>query len=197
MRILITGASGTIGQAVAQLLGRRHEIVAASRQKSPVTFDVTSEESIGAMFDRVGHVDAIVSLTGGARFAPLDKLTGEDFQFSLANKLMGQVNLLRLGIPYVRDGGSITLTSGVLAWKPIAGSAAITLVNAGLEGFAMAAAFEAPRGIRVNVVSPPWVTETLIALKMPLAGGRAAADVAQLYSESVEGSGSGEVLAFK
>jgi NAD(P)-dependent dehydrogenase (short-subunit alcohol dehydrogenase family) len=59
-------------------------------------------------------------------------------------------------------GGSVTVTSGVLARQPMPGGAAISMVNAGLEGFVRGAAAEAPRGVRVNAVSPPWVTETLI-----------------------------------
>src|SRR5437879_7764576 len=92
---------------------------------------------------------------------------------------MGQVNLVRYGLGSVVDGGSITITNGVLAQQPSRGSAAISLVNAGLEGFARAAALEAPRGIRINVVSPPWVTETLQALGMPPHGGLPAAPGAQ------------------
>jgi NAD(P)-dependent dehydrogenase (short-subunit alcohol dehydrogenase family) len=197
MRILVVGATGTIGVAVAELLGQRHEIVAVSRSRAAITVDVTQPASLRAMFERVGRVDAIVSLSGGARFAPLEKLTDADFEFSLANKLMGQVNLARHGLPFVRDGGSITLTSGVLAWKPMPGSAAISLVNGALEGFGVAAALEAPRGIRVNVVSPPWVTQTLQALKWDVAGGRSAADVATLYARSVEGRDNGQVIAFE
>ena len=98
-------------------------------------------------------------------------------------------------LPSVIDGGSITLTSGVLAQQPSRGSGAISLVNAGLEGFARAAALEAPRGIRINVVSPPWLTETLQALGMPLQGGLPAATVAQAYVRSVEGTETGQVIS--
>ena len=136
----------------------------------------------------------MVCAAGQARFAPLVELSDDDFQFSLANKLMGQVNLVRFGFDAVRDGGSFTLTSGVLARAPMPGSAAISLVNAGLEGFARAAALEAPRGVRVNVVSPPWVTETLQALGMDPGLGQPAATVAQRYVQSVEGSQTGAVL---
>jgi NAD(P)-dependent dehydrogenase (short-subunit alcohol dehydrogenase family) len=195
MRILVIGASGTIGQAIVSALQPAHEIVAASRKKSAVSVDVSSVDSIRAMYAKVGPVDAVVSAAGSARFAPLEKLSDDDFQFSLANKLMGQVNLVRVGLAHVRDGGSFTLTSGVLAWKPMNGSAAISLVNAALEGFAGAAAAEAPRGIRVNVVSPPWVTETLRALKMDLSAGRPASEVAELYRQSVEGRETGNVFA--
>src|SRR5262249_54450941 len=124
-----------------------------------------------------------------------EKLTDDDFAFSLGNKLMGQVNLVRHGFASVRDGGSFTLTSGVLAQKPMPGSGAISLVNSGLEGFVRAAALEAPRNIRVNVVSPPWVTETLVGLGMDPSIGLSAATVAKAYVRSVTGTESGAVIA--
>ena len=80
------------------------------------------------------------------------------------------------------------MTSGILARAPMPGSGAISLVNAGLEGFVRAAALEAPRRIRVNIVSPPWVKETLLALKMDPAQGLPAAVVAQAYVRSVTGT---------
>src|SRR4029453_19205469 len=148
------------------------------------------------MYEAAGPVDAVVSAAGQAKFAPFAFLTDADFELSLRNKLMGQVNLVRLGLARnaVRDGGSFTLTSGVLARAPIPGSAASSLVNAGLEGFTRAAALEAPRGIRVNVVSPPWVTETLAALGMDKSIGLPAATVAQAYVRAVEGKETGVVI---
>jgi NAD(P)-dependent dehydrogenase (short-subunit alcohol dehydrogenase family) len=194
MRILLFGASGTIGSAVAAVLGKGHEIVAVTHKSSSLTVDLASAESIAGLLARVGQVDAIVSAAGEARFAPLADLGDADFSFSIANKLMGQVNLVRLGFASVRDGGSITLTAGILARRPMVGSAAISLVNAGLEGFIRAAALEAPRGIRVNVVSPPWVKETLEKLGMDPSMGLPAAAVAKAYVESVTGSKSGAVI---
>jgi len=101
---------------------------------------------------------------------------------------------VRLGFECVNDGGSFTLTSGVLSRVPMPGSGAISLVNAGLEGFTRAAALEAPRNIRVNIVSPPWVTETLLALKMDPSGGLPAAAVARAYARSVLGTETGAVI---
>ncbi len=148
-----------------------------------------------ALFETVTVTYAVLAMSpDGARFAPLSKLTDADFDYSLRNKLMGQVNLVRLGMDSVRDGGSFTLTSGVLAKTPMPGSGAISLVNAGVEGFARAAALEAPRGIRVNVVSPPWVAETLTQLGMDPKNGLPAAVVAQTYARAVEGSMTGQVL---
>ena len=195
MRILIVGATGTIGRAVVEALATGNEIVAASRSKSAITIDIAQPESIRAMYARVGQVDAVVSAAGEAKFASLGQLSDADFAFSLGNKLMGQVNLVRYGFANVRDGGSFTLTSGVLAQMPVPGSGAISLVNAGLEGFIRAAALEAPRGIRVNVVSPPWVTETLKKLGMDPSIGLPAATVAKAYVRSVTGTESGRVIS--
>lgn len=196
MKILVVGAPGTIGQAVVAALRGRHEVVEASRSKAAHTVDVTQPDSVAALFAKIGRVDGVISLSGGAKFAPLEKLTVEEFNFSLANKLMGQVNLARGALPHLNEGGAIVVTSGVLAWKPMPGSAAISVVNGALEGFAAAAALEAPRGIRVNVVSPPWVTETLRAMKWDLPGHRSAREVAELYVAAIESSGTGQIVDF-
>ena len=107
---------------------------------------------------------------------------------------MGQVNLVRAALPVVLDKGSITVTSGILARNPMIGSGAVSMVNAGLEGFARAAALEATRGVRVNVVSPGWVKETMVKYGMDPTPGKAAVDVARAYVEAVEGSMSGETI---
>ena len=128
-------------------------------------------------------MDAIVCAAGGAVFKPLAALSDADFEKCLHDKLKGQVNVVRAGSQYVRPGGSITITSGVLAQEPMPGVAAISLVNARLEGFGRAAALELENDkIRVNVVSPPWVTETLVALKMDPAIGLRAVEVAKAYA---------------
>jgi NAD(P)-dependent dehydrogenase (short-subunit alcohol dehydrogenase family) len=194
MRVMLVGASGTIGRAVAEALSARHEIVRVGKTRGDHRVDLSSRDSIAALFASVGKVDAVVSAAGEARFGSLEKLTDDDFRVSLTSKLMGQVNLVRLGTMHVRDAGSFTLTSGVLAGEPMPGSGAISLVNAGLEGFVRAAALELPRGIRINAVSPPWVAETLSAMGRDPSAGLPAKRVAAAYVESVEGGRSGEVL---
>ena len=192
MRILIIGATGTIGSAVAAALTDRHELVLASHSKAAEPVDISEPASLRELFARIGKVDAIVSAAGRAAWKPLDQLADPDFELSLRNKLMGQVNVVRLGLPSVNDGGSITLTAGYLSRNPAAGSSAVSLVNSALEGFGRAAALEAPRGIRINVVSPPWITETLQKLGRP-PGGIPAAKVAEFYVTSVEGNETGQV----
>lgn len=194
MKIVVIGATGTVGKAVADALAKRgHEVIRASR-KSAVRIDIEDAATVRALFEGRKDVDAIVSCAGGAGWGPLANLSDEDFALSLRNKLMGQVNVVRVAKDKVKDGGSITVTSGTLATKPMLGSAAVSLVNAGLEGFVRAAGLEMLRGVRVNVVSPPWVKETLRAMKMDESHGLAAADVAKAYVAAVEGQANGEVL---
>ena len=194
MRVIVVGGTGTIGSAVVAALTGRHEVVVVGRNRGAVQVDLASPDSIRAMFQSVGKLDAVVSAAGQAKFGSLDELTDADYVFSFSNKLMGQVNLVRIGRQFIADGGSFTLTSGVLSHEPMKGSASISMVNAGLEGFVRAAALELPRGIRVNVVSPPWVTETLVARKMDPSHGMPAASVALAYLASVEGTMTGQTL---
>lgn len=194
MRVIVVGGTGTIGSAVVAALSARHEVVVAGRKTGTVQVDLALPESIRTMFQTLGKFDAVVSAAGQAKFGSLDDLTDADYLFSFSNKLMGQANLVRIGRQFIADAGSFTLTSGVLSQEPIKGSASISMVNAGLEGFVRAAALELPRGIRVNVVSPPWVTETLVARKMDTSSGMPAARVAQAYLTSVEGTMTGQTI---
>ena len=197
MRIILIGGSGTIGREVARALQADHEVVTASRSGGTLPVDIADPESIEALFRAAGAFDALVSAAGSARFGALDELGDDDYLFSLKNKLMGQVNLVRIGRRFINDNGSFTLTSGVLAMQPMPGSSAISMVNAGLEGFVRAAQMELTRGVRVNVVSPVWVQETLLALGRDTAGGMPAAQVARAYVASVTGTMKGAVLDVK
>ena len=194
MKVVIIGGSGTIGAKVADALTKRgHEVIRASRT-SEARVDIEDPETIRAFFSRTKSIDAVVVCAGGGRWKPLEKLSDDDFAFSLRSKLMGQVNVIRIAKDFVKDGGSITVTSGILSTQPQPGSAAISLINSGLEGFVRAAGLEMPRGVRVNVVSPPWVKESLRAAKMDDSHGLAAADVAKAYVAAVEGTANGQVL---
>jgi NAD(P)-dependent dehydrogenase (short-subunit alcohol dehydrogenase family) len=193
VKIVVIGATGTIGKAVADALSGRHEVIRASRHGA-VKVDIEDAGSLERLFATAKDVDAVVCCSGSAAFKPLADLTDADFQLGLRSKLMGQVNVVRVAMRHLRDGGSITLTSGVLAREPMPGASAISLVNAGLEAFAGGAALELPRRLRVNVVSPPWITETLVALKMDPKGGIPAAACAKAYVAAVEGTQTGMTI---
>ncbi|MFA7403769.1 MAG: short chain dehydrogenase [Pelobacteraceae bacterium] len=194
MRIILIGGSGTIGREVAKTLAVNHEVVTASRNSGELRVNMGEPASVEAMFQGAGRFDAVVSAAGSAKFGPLDDLEYEDFLFSFRNKLMGQINLVRIGRRYINDNGSFTLTSGVLARDPMPGSSAVSMVNAGLEGFVRAAQLEMERGVRVNVVSPVWVRETLQAMGHKMPEGMPATLVARAYAASVTGSMRGTVL---
>jgi len=194
MKIIVIGATGTIGVKVADALSvKKHEVIRASRN-GDIKVNLDDPATIRALFERVSDVDALVSCAGNAAFKPFSQLTDADYQLGLRSKLMGQVSAARIASEHLRDGGSITLTTGVLAMHPIRGSASVSLVNAGLEGFVRAAALEMPRRLRINAVSPPWVKETLVKLGMDPAPGLSAADVAKAYVAAVEGSQQGAIL---
>lgn len=193
MKILVIGATGIIGRAVTDALAVRHEVVPVSR-KGPVRVDMADTATIDALFAEVGEVDAVVCCAASGGLTPLDTLSDKDFWTGLDGKLVGQVNLVRRALAHVRDGGSVTLTSGRFT-EPIAGSSLSYLVNAGLEAFVHAAAIEMPRGVRLNTVSPGWIRETLLSLDMDPADGTPAVEVAQVYRDVVEGTVHGRTVS--
>ncbi|NUS92265.1 MAG: short chain dehydrogenase [Nocardia sp.] len=192
MRILVIGATGTIGSAVAANLAVRHEVVAASR-RGPLRVDMADTATIDTLFATAGTVDAVVCCAASGGLTPLRSGADTAFWAGLDGKLVGQVNLVRRAAARVRDGGSVTLTSGRFT-EPVPGSSLGYLVNAGLEAFVHAAATEMPRGIRLNTVSPGWVRETLLGLGMDPAEGTPVADIAQVYVDAVEGTAHGRTL---
>lgn len=152
MRILVIGANGLVGGAAVDAL-HDHEIIRASRSGQPAV-DATDPASVARLFAEVGEVDAVIVALGSVAFRPLGELTREDYDSAFRSKVLAQLDIVRLGTPFVRDGGSFTLTSGILAREPIATGAAASLVNGAVESFVLAAATELPRGVRINAVSP-------------------------------------------
>ncbi|HBR2989940.1 short chain dehydrogenase [Klebsiella pneumoniae] len=190
MKIIVIGASGTIGRAVSEDLSQRHEVIRVGRTRGDYQMDITSQESVEALFAQTGEVDAIVSTTGNLHFGPLSTMTDSQFNLGLQDKLLGQIRLALVGQHFLRDGGSITLVSGIVAQEPIAQG-----VNAGLEGFVRAAACELPRGIRINLISPTVLSESLAAYGdfFPGFPSVPAAAVAQAYRRSIEGVQTGRI----
>lgn len=195
MKILIVGASGTIGQAVVNELAQRHAVIRVGRSQGDDTVDIDDRASIEALFERIGKLDAIVSTTGNVTFAPLLDMTPEQLAVGLNSKLMGQVNLALIGQKYLNDGGSITLVSGILSADPIRFGASASMVNGAIDAFVRAAAIELPRGLRINSVSPNVVQESMPGYAPYFRGFQAvpAARVALAFSKSVEGAQTGQV----
>ena len=195
MKIIVIGASGTVGTPVVAELAARHEVVRVGRSSGDVHADIRDPASIQALFDKVGKVDAVVSAAGKAHFGALTEMTPALYDIGIRDKLMGQVTLALTAIPFLRDGGSITLTSGILSEHPIRSGSSAAMVNGAIDAFVRAAAIEMPRGIRINSVSATVLVEALDHYGPYFRGYEPApgARVALAFSKSVEGAQTGQV----
>lgn len=196
MRIVVVGATGTIGKPVAAALQGRHEIVKVGNKSGDHQVDIKDSGSIRRLFEKTGRFDALVSCVGKVHFGDFAKLTENEVMIGLKDKLMGQVNLVLVGRDFINDNGSFTLTSGVLSHDPIRYGACASLVNGAIDCFVRAAAIELPRGLRINVVSPGLLDESADALGDYFRGHETVPGrrVANAYVKSVEGRLTGEVF---
>jgi NAD(P)-dependent dehydrogenase (short-subunit alcohol dehydrogenase family) len=195
VKIILIGATGTLGTAVDTLLKDRHDIVRVGRTRGDLQVDITDATSIERLYTQIADFDAVISTTGDVHFGPIDQFTADQFEVGLRSKLMGQVNLVMLGLKHIRPGGSYTLTSGQINDDPIRGGVSGALVNGGLEGFVRSAATELPAGIRINLVSPTVTLESWAAFGPSFPGQRtiSASEAALGYVKSVEGGQTGRV----
>lgn len=195
MKVIVIGATGAVGKAVVEELGQRHEVVTVGASGGQHQVDFADIASVRSLFANVGKVDAVVVTAGKLHFAPLASFTPEQFYIGLNNKLMGQVNVALVAQEYLNDGGSITLTSGIVADEPIRNGASATMVNAAVEGFVRGAAIELPRGLRINVVSPTVLQESMASYGPFFVGFEpiAASRAALAYARSVDGAQTGQV----
>ena len=194
MKILLIGASGTVGSAVKAELAQRHEVISIGRSSGDLQVDISDSTSIRKLFEQTGRFDALVCAAGNVKFAALEDMSESDFALGLQDKLMGQVNLLLIGREFANDGASFTFTSGVINREPIRTGSSAALVNAALDGFVKAAAIELSRGLRVNSVSPTVLEEAMGKYAPYFRGFKpvAGADVALAYAKSVEGLQTGQ-----
>ncbi|MBD9574177.1 short chain dehydrogenase [Pseudomonas sp. BGr12] len=195
MKIILIGASGTLGQAVANELGQRHEIIRVGRSSGDYRVDITDSASIRTLFEQVGGFDALISAAGKVHFGALAEMGEAEMAVGLKDKLMGQVNLVLIGSQYANDGASFTLTTGILSEQPIVLGSSASLVNGAVEGFVRSAALELPRGQRINAVSPNVLVESMEGYGPFFRGFKPvpAADAALGFARSVEGKQSGQV----
>ncbi len=199
MKLIVIGAEGTVGSAACNELAARHEIIKVGRNSGEVQADIADRGSLDAMYRRTGKVDAVICTVGSVHFGPLSEFTEEQFMLGLTNKVMGQVNVVLAGMDHVNDGGSFTLTSGVLDRDPIRQGTGAATANGALGGFVVGAAIEMPRGIRINVVSPGLLQasaqkyEGFFPGHEPVSSER----VGLAYAKSVEGAITGQVIVIE
>ncbi len=193
MRIIIVGGTGTIGTAISKELAARHTLVLAGSKSGDVQVDINDLHSMEKMYQTVKDFDAVICAVGGVHFGPLAELTTEQINLGLNSKLMGQVNLVLAGMKYINQPGSFTLTSGILSRDPIRFGACAAMVNGALDAFVKAAAIEMPGQMRINIVSPTVLTESMDKLGSYFRGYESvpAERVALAYSKSVEGAQTG------
>ena len=193
MKVMVIGASGTVGHGIVEDLKKDHEIIRVGKTQGDLQVDLTDENSVKQLFAKSGKVDAVIAATGGVHFGPLSEMSSEQFNAGLQDKLLGQVRLVLIGKEYLNAGGSFTLTTGILTQHPIRTGVNATAVNAALEGFVLAAANELD--FRINAVSPTVLTEALDKYGPFFPGfeSASASRVALAYRRSLEGIDSGKV----
>src|SRR3981189_517516 len=196
MKIVLIGANGKIGELVqTAMAGAGHEIVKVGRKPGHFRVEIGSRESIRPLYQVVGSFDAVTVAAGEVVFAPLSQLTAENWQFSLGSKLMGQISLVQEAIPFINERGSFTLVSGVLNDEPIFAGVAASTVSGALEGFVRATAIELPKGLRINLVNPTILEESVPSMGpffhgvIPVEGWK----VAQAYKRAILGAQTGRV----
>ncbi len=196
MRILVVGGTGAVGQAAISGLREGHEIIVAGRTADDVLVDVMDEASVASMYEKLGRVDAVVACTGHSHFGPVADMTPKQFLDGLKDKVMGQINLVLLGLGHVNDGGSFTLTSGILSYEPIRQGSNAAACDGALDSFVIGAAIEMPRGIRINVVSPGLLDVAAKKYDGFFPGHRPvpSAEVGLAFAKSIEGAITGQVI---
>ena len=196
MTILIIGGTGTIGKEVVNHFTSENEIIIANRSSTDYSVDIADSNSLEKLFKKVGKVDAIICVAGEAKWGDFDELTEEDFYIGIRSKLMGQVNIVRIGKDYLTPNGSITLTTGILADDPVVKTTSAAMVNGGIHSFVMAAALELKNGVRLNVVST-GVVENAYRKYQSYFPGHTPIPMNKMvrgYVRSLEGRGNGQVI---
>jgi len=120
--------------------------------------DVTDEESVAALFERVGPVDVVVNTAGFSNFGRIVDMPVADFRSVVDVCLTGAFVVAKYAGRHLRDGGSLVSVTSLNARLAAPGMSAYCAAKAGLAMLTQVAALEfAPRRIRVNAVSPGFV----------------------------------------
>jgi len=194
MKVLLVGATGTIGQAIDELLQRQgHEVITVSRKSSP-SVNIRSKEGIVDLFKNIGVVDAVICAAGAASFGKVTDLSSDQWKLALDSKLMGQINLASEAFHHISKGGVVILTGGMTAYAPWPNSSTFAMVNAGLEGFVRGAGVDLGSTKRILVVHPPLISETAKAMGQNPAKYPSAEKVAETYVAALAGNETGKAI---
>jgi NAD(P)-dependent dehydrogenase (short-subunit alcohol dehydrogenase family) len=196
MKILLIGASGTIGKKLQENLSQRHEIVTAGRNSGDIRVDISAVESIKNLFEQLSGIDACICTAGSGYQGNFQTMTEADLLPSLKGKLLGQVNVVLIGQHFLNENGSFTVTSGILADDPAKNSACGALISGALNSFVFAASLELKREIRINAVSPGIVEDSFEQYGHEFPGFNPVpmTKVINAYLKSVEGVSNGQIL---
>ena len=180
-KVVVVGGSSGIGLATAALAkSEGADVVIAARnaerlkaaadklQAAAIAADVTSDDSVVALFRDCGPVDHVIVTAAQLRTGPFKTVSMDDVRATMEGKFWGAWRVARAA--EIRVGGSLTLVSGFLSIRARPNSAIVSAANGALESLARALALElAP--VRVNAVSP-GVIDTPIRAAMPEAARR-------------------------
>lgn len=196
MKVVIVGANGAVGNAAVEALSERHQIIRVGKTSGDIQVDLEDVASIRAMYEAIGKIDAMVCAVGHGHFGPVDEMTTDQFIKGINGKVLPQINLVLLGFEYMNDGGSFTLTSGVLNRDPIKGGSGAAAANGAIDGFVGGAAIEMPRGIRINAVSPEVLEVSRAKYDGFFRGHNHVSNeaVGRAFSKAVEGLVNGQIL---
>jgi NAD(P)-dependent dehydrogenase (short-subunit alcohol dehydrogenase family) len=195
MKIVVVGATGTMGKYIADAFEKEHEIVRVGFSGGDIKADITSLESIENLFRQVGNFDALISTAGPSYVGPWKNMTDRQFRLGLEGKLLGQVNLVLVGQHYINPNGSFTLIAGALTTDPQRNFANAAAANGAIEAFVRAAAIELENGVRINAVSPTVIEDS--PQYFPYFPGEVPVTMRELeygFRKSVFGPGTGQVI---
>ncbi len=195
MKIIIVGATGTMGKHLVNSFEKDHEIISVGTTNGDFQVDITSPESIENLFKKIGSFDALICTAGPSYVGPWKKMADKEFRRGLDGKLMGQVNLVLIGQHYINPKGSFTLITGALADEPVLNFANASAANGAVEAFVRAAAIELENGIRINAVSPTVIEAS--PQYFPFFPGEIPVTMKQLeygFRKSVFGANTGQVI---
>ncbi|MGB1204555.1 MAG: short chain dehydrogenase [Chitinophagales bacterium] len=196
MKILIIGGNGTIGKKVVAYFKTKYDVLIGGRSSGDVIIDISKSSSIETAFQKTGMLDAIICIAGEAKWDRFENLNEEDYYIGLRSKLMGQVNLVRIGRKYLNNKGSITLSTGILADDPVEKTTSAAMVNGAIHSFVKAVDLEMENEIRVNAVSLGMVEDAYEKYKDYFPGHNPVSmkKAVNAYKKSVEGKGRGQII---